>query len=594
MTQVYERLDESLGQHLDRAGADTTVWVQFNHGMGPHYDGEFLLDEVLVRLDHALTDGYSTGWRTRTARRVLGRGAPPVRALAARAVAAAARYRLKSAPQPVSVRTGPQPWRRFFQIPGNSTVGAVRFNMIGRESQGNVRSGSEVDALFERLSQRLLSLINLDTGRPAVVAVVRAEEVLKRSPDDGLPDVFVEWDRSAPIDRVWSPDIGVVNVPYDGFRTGDHNDRGLVVVRGPGITPGRRATPMSLVDVAPTICAALGVDLPGTEGVVHADLIARGSEEPSAVTAVRPLLSTSNPGVRRRPTAQDEAAIAGLELAAATAIRVDAVEARLAQQQRDIDVRLAPLERERLVWSTTVWLAREEIVERDLISVVVPTYNRPDKLRNAIKLVLAQRYPHWELVVIDDGSDTAKSIVSEFGDDRITACEIAHGGPCAARNVGLDVASGDIITYLDDDNTLDPGWLHAVSWAFENNPERSVLYGARVIDDWDRVLDLGTTGWPRVQFNPFDRASLEWGNNTDMGVIAHRAGLPAARFDESLWECGDWDFLLALTEDCVPLELPAIAVYYRTDGQDRLTGAHHGDAQRVREKWARRRAAQDS
>lgn len=77
-------------------------------------------------------------------------------------------------------------------------------------------------------------------------------------------------------------------------------------------------------------------------------------------------------------------------------------------------------------------------------------------------------------------------------------------------------------------------------------------------------------------------------------MIAHRAGLPAARFDESLWECGDWDFLLALTEDCVPLELPAIAVYYRTDGQDRLTGAHHGDAQRVREKWARRRAAQDS
>ena len=193
-------------------------------------------------------------------------------------------------------------------------------------------------------------------------------------------------------------------------------------------------------------------------------------------------------------------------------------------------------------------------------------------------------------MIVDDGSDIAKSIVSEFGDDRITASAVAHGGPCAARNAGLDIAAGEIITYLDDDNTLDPGWLHAVSWAFANNPESAVLYGARVIDDWDRVSSLGTTGWPRVQFSPFHRASLELRNNTDMGVMAHRAGLPAARFDESLWECGDWDFLLSLTEDCVPLELPAIAVYYRTDGQDRLSGVHADDVQRVREKWASRRA----
>ena len=51
-----------------------------------------------------------------------------------------------------------------------------------------------------------------------------------------------------------------------------------------------------------------------------------------------------------------------------------------------------------------------------------------------------------------------------------------------------------------------------------------------------------------------------------MGVIAHVAGLPEARFDERLWEYADWDLFLALTEHRTPLELPAVAVHYRTDG----------------------------
>jgi hypothetical protein len=60
-------------------------------------------------------------------------------------------------------------------------------------------------------------------------------------------------------------------------------------------------------------------------------------------------------------------------------------------------------------------------------------------------------------------------------------------------------------------------------------------------------------------------------NIADMGCIAHRAGLAAAHFDETLRERGDWDLFLRLTRDRPPLALPAIACYYTTDAPNRLT-----------------------
>jgi hypothetical protein len=77
---------------------------------------------------------------------------------------------------------------------------------------------------------------------------------------------------------------------------------------------------------------------------------------------------------------------------------------------------------------------------------------------------------------------------------------------------------------------------------------------------------------PAVQFEPWDRTSLERGNFIDMGVLAHRPD-DGVRFDERLRWFGDWDLALQLTADRDPLELPAIAVYYRTGLDDRLSGA---------------------
>jgi hypothetical protein len=129
---------------------------------------------------------------------------------------------------------------------------------------------------------------------------------------------------------------------------------------------------------------------------------------------------------------------------------------------------------------------------------------------------------------------------------------------------------GSLVAYLDDDNTLDPGWLKAVAWAFETRPDCAVLYGSVLIDDVSRINGGEPGSLPRLFFRPYDRAALLEENLADVGAIAHRAGLPEARFDERLSAYSDWDLLIRLTEDAAPLALPVIACYYTTDAPGRL------------------------
>src|SRR5262249_56908283 len=101
--------------------------------------------------------------------------------------------------------------------------------------------------------------------------------------------------RDAPIDSVWSPASGLVSIPYQQWRTGDHHRDGLLLVCGTGITPGRRAEPMSVVDIAPTIAASLDVSVPSFDGVAHADLLPSSSKARRELPATRMRPPTRTP-----------------------------------------------------------------------------------------------------------------------------------------------------------------------------------------------------------------------------------------------------------------------------------------------------------
>lgn len=90
-----------------------------------------------------------------------------------------------------------------------------------------------------------------------------------------------------------------------------------------------------------------------------------------------------------------------------------------------------------------------------VVSVIMPTYNSEAFLGEAIASVVAQTYPHWELIVIDDGStDGTAAVVSEFAalEPRARVIRQENAGPAAARNRGIASARGRWVAFLDADD----------------------------------------------------------------------------------------------------------------------------------------------
>ncbi len=259
--QVYRAMDSVLADHLALADPDTLVLVLLSHGMGPHYDGTHLLSEVVRRLDR-VSDGNPQGARLgHLARRSFSVVPLPLQQALGSGAARAIRHRVRRhAPLPVDEHDNDDHRRsqRAFMTPNNTVVGGIRLNLRGREPEGRVDPGREADEELERLRAALLRLVNVDTGTGVVRAVERTDTYYERSRADAFPDLLIEWNRDAPIETVWSPDVGVVHRPHMNWRTGDHHAHGLILARAPGLRAGEMPA-VDILDIAPTLAAALGV-----------------------------------------------------------------------------------------------------------------------------------------------------------------------------------------------------------------------------------------------------------------------------------------------------------------------------------------------
>ena len=93
-----------------------------------------------------------------------------------------------------------------------------------------------------------------------------------------------------------------------------------------------------------------------------------------------------------------------------------------------------------------------------LFSIIIPVYNVEKYLRDCLDSVLAQTYPDWEAVCVNDGSTDGSSVILEeysSKDSRFKVFNQANGGLSLARNTGLDEAKGDYILFLDSDDWLE-------------------------------------------------------------------------------------------------------------------------------------------
>jgi len=94
------------------------------------------------------------------------------------------------------------------------------------------------------------------------------------------------------------------------------------------------------------------------------------------------------------------------------------------------------------------------------VSVIIPTYNRATLLPRALRSVLAQTHPDFEVLVVDSGStDDTSLLVGQFADERIRWLRLRTRGVSVARNVAISEARGDWVSFLDDDNEWFPTYL---------------------------------------------------------------------------------------------------------------------------------------
>ena len=102
----------------------------------------------------------------------------------------------------------------------------------------------------------------------------------------------------------------------------------------------------------------------------------------------------------------------------------------------------------------------------DMISIIIPAYNAADYLAQTIESVLNQTYSDFELILIDDGStDRTREIIKDYQckDARIKYFYKENGGVSSARNLGLQKATGDFVSFLDSDDLWDRRFLESIN-----------------------------------------------------------------------------------------------------------------------------------
>jgi predicted AlkP superfamily phosphohydrolase/phosphomutase len=276
LRDVYVALDRAVGTLLDAADEDTLVCLVSGDGMGPNYSGSHILAPILERMRllnapaaEPSSGASAAGSRTGSRRSLLA----TARGLIPKSVRAAISRTLlpRSVNEKLSMhwKTAGIAWERTraFVIE-NANEGFIRINLKGREPQGTVQPGPEYDSLCRVLSETAATLVNPANGRRAAHAVHRTDELYQGPCRAIMPDVIIAWDPEAHVTTDLSADsCGLVHCPHAGYEvtpyyTGNHRPNAFAAIMGPGVAAGEVLQGASILDLAPTFLARLGIAAP--------------------------------------------------------------------------------------------------------------------------------------------------------------------------------------------------------------------------------------------------------------------------------------------------------------------------------------------
>ncbi len=221
-------------------------------------------------------------------------------------------------------------------------------------------------------------------------------------------------------------------------------------------------------------------------------------------------------------------------------------------------------------WHPRISCEGREKIKMPKVTVIIPTYNREEFLREAIESVLAQTYEDFELIVVDDGSTDGTGEALKRYEKRLFYLSQANQGASAARNSGLARAQGEFIAFLDSDDLWLPEKL-AVQIAFmDQHPGAQICYTDEI--------------WIRrgVRVNPKKRHAKYSGeiypHCLPLCIISPSSALmrrglfeQVGDFDPGLPVCEDYDFWLRVAARFPVSFIPQRLIVKRGGHPDQLS-----------------------
>lgn len=277
---IYRDVDAKLGTLIEEAGEDTRVLIMSDHGHGrmKHYFlvNTFLLEKGFIRLKPDVFTNlkyrlFLLGFTAETVISILQRIMPMEKLNTSDDMRV---FTAKERVKRIFVSLKDVDWSRT-RAYSDGYGGPIYVNRKGREPHGIVESGKEYEAVLEELTQALLAIKEPGTNQPLIGEVHRGRDMYSGPFAERGPDLMFfprNWEYNSAGKLEFNSRRWIISSKN---RTGHHRMDGIFFAAGPGIRPGFEVSGASILDIAPTALALLGLPVPQEmDGCVLRDVMA--------------------------------------------------------------------------------------------------------------------------------------------------------------------------------------------------------------------------------------------------------------------------------------------------------------------------------
>lgn len=178
----------------------------------------------------------------------------------------------------------------------------------------------------------------------------------------------------------------------------------------------------------------------------------------------------------------------------------------------------------------------------NLVSIIVPCYNQAEYLAETLDSVLAQTYPYWECIIVNDGSpDNTEEIALLYcnNDNRFFYFYKNNGGLADARNYGIKKSHGKYILPLDSDDKIAPIYIEKVINCYQNNPNLKLVYtNVMHFGIIEGQCDLPAYDYNRLLYMNHIVCTCMYKRNDYDKTVGYNTNM--------IYGLEDWDFLISL------------------------------------------------